>query len=164
MTNLHSILKNRHITLPPKVHIVKVIIFLVVMYSESWAIKKAESPRIDASNWCCKRPLRVPWTVSRSNESVLKEINSEYTLEGLMLKLQYFEHLCKDPTHWKRPWCWERLRAGGGGNRGWDGWMASPTQWTGVWASSRRWWKTEKPGVLQSTGSQRVKHNLATEQ
>ena len=164
MTNLHSILKNRHITLPPKVHIVKVIIFLVVMYSESWAIKKAESPRIDASNWCCKRPLRVPWTARRSNESVLKEINSEYTLEGLMLKLQYFEHLCKDPTHWKRPWCWERLRAGGGGNRGWDGWMASPTQWTGVWASSRRWWKTEKPGVLQSTGSQRVKHNLATEQ
>ena len=103
MTNPGSILKNRHITLPPKVHIVKVIIFLVVMYSESWAIKKAESPRIDASNWCCKRPLRVPWTARRSNESVLKEINSEYTLEGLMLKLQYFEHLCKDPTHWKRP-------------------------------------------------------------
>ena len=103
MTKLHSILKNRHITLPTKVHIVKVMIFLVVMYSESWAIKKAESPRIDASNWCCKRPLRVPWTARRSNESVLKEINSEYTLEGLMLKFQYFEHLCKELTHWKRP-------------------------------------------------------------
>ena len=84
MTNLDSVLKNRHITLPTKVHLVKDMIFLVVMYSESWAIKKAESPRIDASNWCYKRPLRVPWTAWRSNKSVLKEINSEYTLEGLM--------------------------------------------------------------------------------
>ena len=84
MTNLDSVLKNRHITLPTKLHIVKAMIFLVVMYSESWAIKKAESPRIDASNWCCKRPLRLPWTAWRSNKSVLKEINSEYTLEGLM--------------------------------------------------------------------------------
>ena len=84
MINLDSVLKNRHITLPTKVHIVKDMIFLVVMYSESWAIKKAESPRIDASNWCYKRPLRVPWTAWRSNKSVLKEINSEYTLEGLM--------------------------------------------------------------------------------
>ena len=84
MTTLDSILKSRDITLPTKVHIVKDMIFLVVMYSESWAIKKAESPRIDASNWCYKRPLRVPWTAWRSNKSVLKEINSEYTLEGLM--------------------------------------------------------------------------------
>ena len=72
---------------------------------------------------------------------------------------------CEEPTHWKRPWCRERLRAKGeGGDRGWDGWMASPTQWTWVWPSSGRWWTTGKPHALQSTGLQRVRHNLATEQ
>ena len=71
---------------------------------------------------------------------------------------------CKELTHWKRPWCWERLRAGGeGDDRGWDGWMASPTQWTWVWISSRSWWWTGKPGVLQSMGSQRVGHDWVTE-
>ena len=69
---------------------------------------------------------------------------------------------CKEPTHWKRPWCWERLRAEGEG--GWDGCMASPTQWTWSWANSGRWWRAEKPGVLQSMGSQTVRHELATEQ
>ena len=70
----------------------------------------------------------------------------------------------EEPTHWKRPWCWERLRAGGeGGNRGWDGWIASPTQWTRIWANSRRYWRTGKPGILQSIGSQRGGHNLETE-
>ena len=72
-------------------------------------------------------------------------------------------HVCM-PTHWKRPWCWEGLKAGEGHNRGWEGWMASPTGWTWVWASSRRWWRTGRPGVLQSTGSQRVRHDWATEQ
>ena len=72
---------------------------------------------------------------------------------------------CEEPTHWIRPWCWQRLRAGGkGGDWGWDGWMASLTSWTWVWANSRRRWWTEKPGMLQSTGSQRVEHDLATEQ
>ena len=72
---------------------------------------------------------------------------------------------CEELTHWKRPWCWERLRAGEEGeDRGWDGWMASPTQWTWVWASSRRWWRTEKPGMLQFTGSLRIRHDWATEQ
>ena len=71
---------------------------------------------------------------------------------------------CKEPIHWKRPWCWERLRAGEGGNRGWDSWMASPTQWTWVWANSERQWKAEAPGVLQFTGSQRVRHNRVSEQ
>ena len=72
---------------------------------------------------------------------------------------------CEELTHWKRPWCWERLRAGGEvGDRGWDGWMASPTQWTWVWANSGRWWRTGKPGVLQSMGSQRVRHDWVTEQ
>ena len=71
---------------------------------------------------------------------------------------------CKELTHWKRPWCWERFKAGGeGDDRGWDGWMESPTQWTWVWASSRSWWWTGKPGVLQSMGSQRVGHDWATE-
>ena len=134
---------------------------------ESWTIKKAEHWRIDASElWCWRRLFRVPWTARRSNQSFLKEINPEYSLEGLMLKLklQYFGHLMW-MADWKKPWCWERLRAGReGDNRGWDGWMASPTQWTWVWASSRGWWRTGNPGVLQSMGSQRVRHNLATEQ
>ena len=91
--------------------------------------------------WCWRRLLRVPWTARRSNLSILKEISPVCSLEGLMLnlKLQYFGHTCEELNHWKRPWCWERLRAGGeGGSRGWDGWMASPTQWTWVWAHSRR--------------------------
>ena len=97
MTNLDSILKSRYITLPTKVHIVKATVFLVVMYRrESWTIKKAECWRIDIFElWCWRRLLRVPWTARRSNQSTRKEINPEYSLEGLMLKLklQYFGHL-----------------------------------------------------------------------
>ena len=97
MTNLDSILKRRDITLPTKVHLVKAIVFPAVMYgSESWTIKKSELQRIDASElWCWRRLLRVPWTARRSNQFILKEISSEYSLEGLMLKLklQYFGHL-----------------------------------------------------------------------
>ena len=81
------------------------------------------------------------------------------------LKLQHSGHLMQGADSWKRPWCWERLRAGGeGDDRGWDGWMASPIQRTWIWASSERWWRTRKPGALQSMGSQRVGHNWATEQ
>ena len=95
MTNLDSILKSRDITLLTKVHIVKTVVFLVVMYGcESWTIKKAERQRIDAFElWFWKRLLRAPWTARRSNQSILKEINPEYSLEELMLKLQYFGHL-----------------------------------------------------------------------
>ena len=95
MTNLDSILKNRDITLPTKVCLVKAMVFPVVMYGcESWTIKKAECQRIDAFElWCWRRLLRVPWTARKSNQSVLKEISPEYSLEGLMLKLQYFGHL-----------------------------------------------------------------------
>ena len=97
MTNLDSILKSRDITLPAKVHLVKATVFPVIMYGcEIWTIKKAECRRIDAFElWCWRRLLRVPWTTSRSNQSILKEINPEYSLEGLMLKLklQYFDHL-----------------------------------------------------------------------
>ena len=116
--------------------------------------KKTECWRIDAFElWGGRRLLRVPWT-ARSNQSILKEISPEYSLEGLMLKLklQYFGHLIWR-TNSLRPWCWKRLKAGGkGDNRGWDGWMASPTQWTWVWASSGRRWRTRKPGMLQSMG------------
>ena len=165
MNNLDSILKSRGITLSTKVCLVKAKLFPVVMYGcESWTIKKAEHQRIDAFElWCWRRLLRVPWTARRSNQSILKEISPGCSLEELMLKLklQYFVHL----THWKRPWCWEILRAGGeGDDRGWHGWMASLTQWTWVWANSGRWWRTRKPGVLQCMWSQRVIHDLVTEQ
>ena len=97
MTNLDSILKNRDITLPTKVYLVKAMVFPVVMYVwESWTIKKAECQRVDAFElWCWRRLLRVPWTARRSNQSILKEISPEYSLEGLMLKLQYFGHLIR---------------------------------------------------------------------
>ena len=137
MTNLDSILKSRHIPLPTKVRLVKAMVFPEVMYGcESWTIKKAEHRRIDVFElWCWRRLLRVPWTARRSNQSVLKEISPGCSLEGLMLKLklQYFGHWCEELTRLKRPWCWERLRAGGEGyNRGWDGWMASLTQRTSL--------------------------------
>ena len=112
MTNLDSILKSRGNTLTAKVCLVKAMVFPVVMYRcESWTVKKAEHQRIDAFElWCWRRLLRVLWTARRSNQSILKEISPEYSLEGLMLqlKLQYFE----EPTHWKRPCCWASLRAG----------------------------------------------------
>ena len=123
MTNVDSILKSRDITLLTKMHIVKMMIFPVVMYRcESWIIKKVEQWWIDAFKlWCWRRLLRVPWTTGRSNQFILKEINPEYSLEGLMLKLQFLITWFKELTHWKRPWCWERLRARReGGNRGWD--------------------------------------------
>ena len=113
----------------------------VVMYGcENWTIKKAEHQRIDAFVlWCWRRLLRVHWTARRSNQSILKEISPEHSLEGLVLKLklQNFGHL----FHLKRPWFWERLKAGGeGDDRGWDGWMASLTRWTWVWVNSGSWW------------------------
>ena len=122
-------------------------VFPVVIYGcESWIVKNAERRRIDAFKlWWWRRLLRVPWTARRSNQSILKEIISEYSLEGLILKLklQYFGHLMQRADSLKKTWCWERLKAGGeGDHRGWDGWMASLTQWTWVWASSRRWWRT----------------------
>ena len=165
MTNLDSIRKRRHMTLPTEV---KAMVFPVVMYGcESWTVKKAEWQRIDAFElWCWRRLLRIPWTARRSNQSILKEISPEYSLEGLILKLklQYLATWCKELTHLKRPWCWERLRVGGEGNdKGWDGRMASPTQWTWVWASSGSWWWTGKPGVLQTMGLQRIGHDQATE-
>ena len=141
------------------------MVFTVVIYGcESWTVKKAECQRIDAFElWCWRRLLRVPWTARRSNQSILKEIShwkdwcwswNSNTLATSWEKL----------THWKSPWCWERLRAGGEGNdRGWDGWMASLTQWTWVWVGSGSLWWTGRPGMLQFMGLQRVGHNWATE-
>ena len=140
MINLDSILKNRDITLLTKVHIVKAMVFPVVMYGcESWTIKKAKHWRADAFElWCWRRPLRVPWTTRRSNQSIPKEISPEYSLEEL--------------THWKRTWCWERLKAGGeGDNRGWDGWMASLTQW--CWPSTSAIHPEQALGHVDGQGS-----------
>ena len=135
---------------------------------ESCTIKKAESQRTDDFKlWCWRRLLRVPWTVRGSNQPILKEINPKYSLEGLMVNWSSntLATWCEETTTWKRPWCdGERLRAGEGDDRGWDGWMASLTQWTWVWGNSKRRWGTGKPGVLQSKGLQRVRHNLVTEQ
>ena len=120
VTNIDSLLKSRDITLPTKVHLVKAMVFPVVMYGcESWTIKKAEHPRIDAFELWCWRLWRVPWTTRRSNRSILKEINPEYSLKDWCwgwsshTLVTWWEEL----THWKRPWCWERLKAKGKGMR-----------------------------------------------
>ena len=168
MTNLDSILKSRDITLSTKVHLVKAMVFPVVMYGcKSWTIKKAKHGRIAAFElWCWRRLFRVPWTARRSNQSILKEISPEYSLEGLMLKLklQYFGHLM-----WRTDSLEKTLMLGKiegrrrRGDRGWDGWMASPSRWTWVWVSSGSWWWTERLGVLRFMGSQRVGYDWTTE-
>ena len=159
MTNVDSVLKSRGIPLPTKVHLVKAMIFPVVMYGyESWNIKKAESWRIDAfERWCWRRLLRVPWTTRRTNQSILKEISPGCSLERPMLKLkrQYFGHLIGRADSFEKTL--ERLKVGGeGDDKGWDGWMASLTQWTWVWASSGRWWRIGKPVMLKSIGLPRL--------
>ena len=166
MTNLDSLLKSRDITLPTKVHLVKAMVFPVVMlwmweldYEESWALKSW-----CFELWCWRRLLRVPWTARRSNQSILKEISPGcqskdwcWSWNSNTLATWYEELI------WKKPWCWERLRAGGEEvDRGWDGWMALPTQWKWVWVNSGSWWWTGRPGVLQSLGSQRVRHDWVT--
>ena len=142
MTNLDSILKSRDITLPTKVRLFKAIVFPVVMYVyESWTTEKAEHRRTDAFRlWCWRRLLRVPWTARRSNQSILQKIGPEHSLEGLILKLkfQYLGHLM-----WRADSLEKTLKLGKieGRRRGqWDGWMASPSWWTWVWASSQSWW------------------------
>ena len=156
------------ITLLKKVCMVKTMVFPVVMYGcESWIIKKAECWRIDAFElWCWIRLLRVPWTARRSNQSILKEISPEWSLEGMMLKLklQYFGHLM-----WRVDSLEKTLMLGGIGGRrkrGWPmmRWLDGITDWwTWVWVNSgRRWW-TGRPGVLRFMVSQRVGHDWGTE-
>ena len=173
MTNLDLIKKSRDITFPTKVCLVKAMVFPVVIYGcESWTIKKAERRRTDAFElWYRRRLLRVSWTARRSNQSILKEMNPEYSLEVLFFfnihwswNSNTLATWCEELTHLKRSWFWERLKPGGeGDNRGWDCWMASLTWWTWVWLSSRSWWWTGKPGMLQSMGSQRVGYDWVTE-
>ena len=169
MTNLDSIFKSRDITLPTKVRLVKAMVFPVVMYGcESWTIKKAEYRRINPFElWCGRRPLRVPWTAKRSNQSILKEISPGCSLEGLMLKLklQYFVHLMQRADSLEKTLILQKIEGRTkGDNRGWDGWMASPIQWTWVWVDSGSWWWTTRPGVLlrRPEGLQRVRHDWAT--
>ena len=130
-------------------------------------IKKAEHRRTDYFElWYWRRLLRVSWTVRRSNQSILKEIGPGCSLEGPMLKWNSttLATWCEKLTHLERSWCWERLKAGGEGNDlEWDGWMASLTQWTWVWVNCGSWWWTGRPDVLQSKGSQRVRHAWVTE-
>ena len=167
MTNLDSILKSRGITLPTEVHLVKTMVFPVVMYGcESWTVKKGEHRRIDAFElWCWRRLLRAPWTARRSNHSILKEILGIHWKDWCWSwNSNTLASSCKESTHWKRPWCWEGLGEGGeGDDRRWYGWMASPTRWTWVWVNSGSWWLTGMPGVLRFMGSQWVGHDWVTE-
>ena len=134
-------------------------VFPVVMYGcESWTIKKAERRRINAFElWCWRRLLKVPWTARRSNQSILKEISPEYSLEGLMLKLklQYFGHLMwRVNSLEKTPMLGNIEGRRRRDNKGWDGWLVSPTQWIWIWVDSRSWWCTGRPGMLWFMGSQ----------
>ena len=154
--------------MPTKVHLVKAMVFPVVMCGcESWTIKKAECWRIDAFElWYWRRLLRVPWTARRSKQSILKRsvLVVHWKDWCWSWKSSTLATSCEEVTHWKRSWCWEGLWAGGeGDDRGWDGWMASPTQWTWFCVNSGSWWWTGRPGVLQSMGSQRAGHDWATE-
>ena len=166
VTNLDSILKSRDITLPTKVCKVKAVVFPVVMYRwESWTVKKAERWRTDAFElWCWRRLLRVPWTARRSNQSILKEINPEYSFEGLMLKLQYFGHLMQRADSLEKTLMLGKIE--GSRRRGWRRmrWLDGITDSADMSLSKlREMGRTGKPGVLQFMGSQRVGHNWAIE-
>ena len=163
MTNLDSVLKSRH--LPTKVHIVKATVFPVAMYwCESWTVKKTERQRTGAFE-LLEKSLESPLDC-KEIKPVNPKGNQSWIFFGrtdaeAKTPILWWEEL----THWKRPWCWERLKAGGErGSRRWDGWMASATQWTWVWASSRRWWRTGKAGMLQFMGSKKAGHDWSTEQ
>ena len=167
MTNLDSIFKSRDITLPTKIRLVKAMVFPVVMYGcESWTVKKAECQRIDAFEL---------WFGEDSWESLGLQDPTSPFWRRLALGFLWKEWCwswnssilatsCEELTYWKRLWWWEGLGAGGEwDDRGWDGWMASLTRWTWVWVNSGSWWRTERPGMLRFTGSQRVGHDWATD-
>ena len=162
MTNLDIIFKSRDITLPTKVRLVKAMVFPVVMYGcESWTVKKAERRRIDGEDSWESLGLQGDPTSPFWRRSVLGVLWKDWCWSWNSNTLATS---CEELTHWKRPWCWEGLGARGVmDNRGWDGWMASPTQWTWIWVNSGSWWWTGRPSVLQFMGSQRVRHSWAIE-
>ena len=160
MTNLDSILKSRDIILPfsqsygfSSSH----VWMWELDYKESWVLK----------NWCLWTVVLEKTLENSLDCKEIKPVNSKGNKSWIFIGAEapiLWPPGCKELTHWKRPWCWERLKAGGeGDDRGWDGWMSSPTRWTWVWASSGSWWWTGKPGMLQSMGLQRVGQNWATE-
>ena len=167
MTNLDSIFKSRGIPLPTKVHIVKAMVFLVVMYGcESWTIKKAEHWRTDGFGlWCWRKLLRVPWTTRRSNQSILKEISPEYSLEGLMLKLklQYFGHLMGRASSLEKTMMLGKIESRRRRGQQRIRWLDVITNSMDM-SLSKLQWRTRKPDMLLSMGSQRVRHDWVTEQ
>ena len=154
--------------MPANVCLVKSMVFLVVMYGyENWVIKKAEHQRIDTFElWCWRRLFRVPWIARRSNQFILKEISPEYSLEGLILKLnlQYFGHLMWSADSFEKTLMLGKIegrRRSGGQRMRWLG--GNSTWWTWVWVNSWSWWWTGRPGVLLFMGSQRVTHDWVIE-
>ena len=154
MTNLDGLLKNRDITLLTKVCMVKTMIF---SSSHVWIWELDHKEGCVLKNWCfqdvvLKKTLMSPWTARRSNQSILKEISPEYSLEGLILKLKlwYFGHLMRRVDSLEKTLMLGKIKEKGGDDIGWDRWMASPTQWVWIWANSGRWWRTDEPGVLIS--------------
>ena len=168
MGRVNSILKSRDITLPTKVHLVKAIVFPVVIYGcESWTVNKAECRRTDAFElWCWRRLLRVPWTARRSNQSILKEISSGCSLEGLMLKLklQYFDHLMRRADSLEKTLMLGGIRGRRRRGRQRMRWLDGITDsMDTVWVNSGSWWWTGRPGVLRFMGSQWIRYDWATE-
>ena len=152
ITNLDSILKSRDITLPAKVRLVKAMVFQVVMYGceldykESWALK-------NLCFWTVigRKLFQVPWTARKSSQSILRKsvLNIHWKDWWWSWNSNTLANWCEELIDLKRPWCWERLKAGGeGDDKGWDGWMVSPTQWTWIWVNSGSWWWTGRPGML----------------
>ena len=158
MKNLDSLLKSRDITLLTKVHIVKAMVFPVVMDGCEFNRKEGWAPK----NWCFRTVVLEKTLESHLDSKEIKPGNPEGNQSWLFLGRT--DAKAEVPILWPPDWCWERLKAGEeGDDRGWYGWMVSLTQWTRVWASSRRWWKTGRPGMLQSVGLQRVGHDWMTD-
>ena len=169
MTNLDSIFKSRNITLPTKVHLVKGKVFPVVMYGcerkALWTIKKAKHWKIDAFElWCWGRLLRDLGLQGDSASPFWRSVLGVHWKDWCWSwNPNTLATWCGELTHLKTPWWWERLRAGGeGDDRGWDGWMASLTQWIWVWVYSGSWWWTGRSGMLRFMGLQRVGHDWTT--